>query len=302
MRIVFMGTPDFAVPALEALHGAGHEIVAVYSQPPRPAGRGQAERRSPVHEKALALGLEVRTPERLRRREEEHEVFRALSADVAVVAAYGLILPEEMLRAPVRGCLNIHASLLPRWRGASPIQSAILAGDTETGVTIMQMDAGLDTGAMLLEERVAITAQTTASSLHDALAEAGGRLITQVLDTQPAPVPQPAEGITYAERLTREDGRIDWSRDAAAIDRQVRALTPWPGTFTTLDGVTFKIGAVAPACGSGQPGEVLDDTLTVACGTDAVRILRIQRPGKGMMEADAFLRGHPLAAGTILGR
>src|SRR4051794_32177734 len=234
MRLAFMGSPDFAVPALRALHAAGHEIAAVYCQPPRPAGRGQKETPCPVHKAALALGLPVRTPARVRKDAAEHAAFAALDLDAAVVAAYGLILPKPMLEAPGRGCLNIHASLLPRWRGAAPIQAAILAGDTESGVTIMQMDAGLDTGPMLLREAVPITPTTTSAALYDVLAELGARLIVRALVEHPMPMPQPAEGVTYAPKLTRDAGRIDWTRDAAAIERQVRAFDPWPGTFTTL--------------------------------------------------------------------
>lgn len=301
MRLAFMGTPDFSVPALHALHEAGHEIAVVYTQPPRPAGRGKALRPSPVQVAAQELGIEVRTPLSLRRNAAEHEYFTGLKLDAAVVAAYGLILPSAMLDAPVHGCLNIHASLLPRWRGAAPIQAAILAGDSESGVTIMQMDAGLDTGAMLTRDRVAITPRTTASSLHDDLAAMGARLIVETLRDIPPPRPQPEEGVTYAARLTREDGRLDWNRTADALDRQVRAMTPWPGTFTMLGGQTIKVGAVAvKAAGSGAvAGTMLDDRLLVACGNGtALRIIRLQRPGRGMMEAEAFLRGQPVPAGT----
>lgn len=304
MRLIFMGTPDFSVPALHALHEAGHEIVAVYTQPPRPAGRGKALRASPVHQAAEALGIAVRHPVSLRKNTDEWAVFAAFDADAAIVAAYGLILPQVMLDAPHLGCLNIHASLLPRWRGASPIQSAILAGDTESGVTIMQMEAGLDTGPMLLRGAVPITAETTATSLHDALSTLGGKLVVQALTEHPAAVPQPADGVTYAEKLTREDGRINWQESASAIDRRIRALTPWPGTFTVLeDGMVLKIGGAVPLPDykhTARPGTVLDDALTVACGTGAVRLTKLQKPGRGMMEADAFLRGHPLPAGTYL--
>ncbi|MBB2201198.1 methionyl-tRNA formyltransferase [Gluconacetobacter tumulisoli] len=306
MRLAFMGTPDFAVPALSALHAAGHEIAAVYSQPPRPAGRGQAVRPSPVHNAAEALGLPVRVPTRLRTNVAEHEFFRSLELDAAVVAAYGLILPGAMLQAPRRGCLNIHASLLPRWRGAAPIQAAILAGDSESGVTIMQMDEGLDTGAMLLSEHIALTDRTTATSLHDDLAAMGARLVISALtDPSIAPHPQPEDGVTYAARLTREDGRVAWDHDAAAIDRQIRAMTPWPGSFTTLDGVVLKIGAAemgtAEAPADIPAGTVLDTALAIACGRGTLRITRIQRPGRGMMDADAFLRGQAVPIGTRLG-
>ncbi|MFT8634658.1 methionyl-tRNA formyltransferase [Novacetimonas hansenii] len=301
MRLAFMGTPDFAVPALQALHAAGHEIVVVYTQPPRPAGRGKKERPSPVHVAAQELGIAVRTPLSLRRDTAEHDHFTALRLDAAVVAAYGLILPVAMLDSPVHGCLNIHASLLPRWRGAAPIQAAILAGDRESGVTIMQMDAGLDTGAMLCEGRVALTPRTTATSLHDDLAAMGARLVVETLLTIPPPRPQPEEGVTYAARLTREDGRLLWDRPADMLDRQVRAMTPWPGTFTLLAGETIKIGAVTmdPTPTTAAPGTIVDDRLLVACGNGTtLRITRLQRPGRGMMEADAFLRGQTVPTGT----
>jgi len=301
MRLIFMGTPDFSVPALHALVAAGHEIAAVYSQPPRPAGRGQSVRLSPVHQAALDLGLEVRTPARVRRDAAEHAAFAALGADAAVVAAYGLILPAEMLAAPRLGCLNIHASLLPRWRGAAPIQAAVLHGDTRSGVSIMQMDEGLDTGAVLAEEAVALDGTTTASSLHDALSAMGARLIVDVLANPRPAVPQPEAGVTYAARLTRDDGRIDWTRTAAQIDRQIRGLTPWPGTWTTLAGTVIKIGAAMPEDATAPPGTTIDDRLLVACAQGALRITRLQRPGKGMMDAADFLRGHPVAGGTHLG-
>ena len=303
MRLIFMGTPDFAVPALHALMAAGHEIVAVYTQPPRPAGRGKAVRRSPVHEAAEAAGIDVRTPARVRKDMAEHEAFAALNADAAVVAAYGLILPKAMLDAPRLGCLNIHASLLPRWRGASPIQSSIVAGDNQSGVSIMQMDEGLDTGAVLLEEATPISASDTASTLHDRLAEIGGRLIVRALQEQPVAVPQPEEGVTYAHMLKREDGRIDWSRSCQEIDRQIRGLTPWPGAFTTLDDVVLKIGAATPVpeqSGS-DAGTAIDDALTIACGTGALRIERIQKPGRSMMNASDFVRGQAVPKGIRLG-
>ena len=301
MRLAFMGSPDFAVPALRALHGAGHEIAAVYCQPPRPAGRGQAVRRCPVQVAAEALGLVVRTPARLRRDVGEHDAFRALDLDAAVVAAYGLILPPAMLEAPRRGCLNIHASLLPRWRGAAPIQAAILAGDAETGITIMQMDEGLDTGAMLLRDAVPIGPATTAAGLHDVLAEMGARLVLRALAEAPAPLAQPEDGACYAPKLSREDGRIDWGQPAAVLDRQVRALNPWPGTFTALDGEVLKVLAAVPAEGAGAPGEVLDSGLLVAAGAGALRLTRVQAPGRAAMAAEAFLRGRAVGPGTRLG-
>ena len=292
-----MGTPDFAVPALRALHGAGHDLVAVYAQPPRPAGRGQAVRASPVQAAAEALGVPVRTPIRLRHDGAEHDLFRALDLDAAVVAAYGLILPKAMLDAPRRGCLNIHASLLPRWRGAAPIQAAVLAGDAQTGVTIMQMDAGLDTGAMLLSGAVPIGPTTTAASLHDTLADLGAALVLRALADSPDPVPQP-EGASYAAKLTREDGRLDWTADHAQLDRQVRALNPWPGTWTTLNGEVVKVLAATPGVGRGTPGEVLDEGLLTACGSGALRLTRLQRPGRAPMDTAALLRGWPVPPGT----
>ena len=295
-----MGSPDFAVPALRALHGAGHDIAAVYCQPPRPAGRGQAVRRCPVHVAADELGLPVRTPARLKRDPAAQEAFAALGLDAAVVAAYGLILPEPMLAAPRRGCLNIHASLLPRWRGAAPIQAAILAGDAESGITIMQMDAGLDTGPMLLREAVPITGRTTAATLHDQLAEIGARLILRALDDPPPPEPQPAEGATYAPKLTRADGHLDWSEDAAALARRVRALNPWPGTFALLDGQPLKILAATVEDGSGPPGTVLDEALLVAAGRGALRLTEVQAPGRAALDAAAFLRGRRIPPGSRL--
>ncbi|MBS0562123.1 MAG: methionyl-tRNA formyltransferase [Proteobacteria bacterium] len=301
MRIAFMGSPDFAVPALRALAGARHDIAAVYCQPPRPAGRGQAVRRCPVHVAADALGIPVRTPARLKRDAQAQEAFAELGLDAAVVAAYGLILPPAMLAAPRRGCLNIHASLLPRWRGAAPIQAAILAGDAESGVTIMQMDEGLDTGPMLLAGSVPLGPRATASWLHDELAALGAALILRALDEAPLPRPQPEAGATYAPKLARADGRIDWTRDAAAIDRQVRALNPWPGTFTEWNGAALKVLAAEPAEGAGAAGTVLDERLTVACGAGALRLLRVQAPGGAAMDAAAFLRGHRVPPGTVLG-
>jgi len=296
-----MGSPDFSVAALRALNAAGHEIVAVYCQPPRPAGRGHAVRRCAVHEAAEALGLPVRTPARLRSNEREHAAFAALALDAAVVAAYGLILPEPMLAAPRRGCLNIHASLLPRWRGAAPIQAAILAGDAQSGITIMQMDPGLDTGPMLLVEALPLGPRETAARLHDRLAELGARLILRALEENPPSRPQPTEGATYAPKLTRDDGRLDWARDAAALDRQVRALNPWPGTFTVLGAETLKVLAAEPIAGGGEPGTVLDSSFRVATGSGALRLTRVQAPGRAALDAAAFLRGHPVPPGTRLG-
>jgi methionyl-tRNA formyltransferase len=301
MRLAFMGSPDFAVPALRALHAAGHEIAAVYCQRPKPAGRGYSLRPCPVQVEAERLGLSVRMPARLRDNEAELLAFAALGVDAAVVAAYGLILPQAMLDAPRRGCLNIHASLLPRWRGATPIQAAVLAGDAETGVTIMQLDAGLDTGPMLLQEAVPITPTTTAAMLHDTLATLGARLVLRTLVEASTPVPQPEAGVTYAPKLNRGAGRIDWTRDAAAIERQVRAFDPWPGTFTVLRGVVLKVLKAEIADGAGHPGTTLDDELVVACGEGALRLTRVQLAGRPAMPGEAFLRGHKVQAGTKLG-
>ena len=304
MRIAFMGSPDFAVPALRALHAAGHEIAAVYSQPPRPAGRGQALRPSAVQAHAEALGLPVRTPAKLRHDTAEHAAFAALRLDAAVVAAYGLILPPAMLEAPVRGCLNIHASLLPRWRGAAPIQAAILAGDREAGVTIMRMDAGLDTGAMLLAEAVGLDEHSTAAWLHDRLAEIGARLILRALAENPAPVPQPGSGATYAAKLGREDGRLDWREPTIELDRRIRALNPWPGTFCELDGKIMKVLAATPGpAGAGPPGtvvEILPAGPRIATGDGSLVLTRLQLPGRAAMAADALLRGHPIPPGSRL--
>ena len=301
MRLAFMGSPDFAVPTLMALHAAGHAIAAVYCQQPRPAGRGQALRPCPVHKAAEAMGLAVRTPTRLRTDLAAQQAFAALDLDIAVVAAYGLILPQTMLDAPRRGCLNIHASLLPRWRGAGPIQASVLAGDTETGITIMQMEAGLDTGPMLLAGALPIGPSDTAATLHDRLAELGAMLVLRALAENPPPTPQPVEGATYAPKLTREDGRIDWNHSALSIDRQIRAFDPWPGTFSTLDGETMKILAATVVEGAGPSGTVLDDRLSIACGTGAIRPTRVQLPGRQAMDTDAMLRGRPIPRGTVLG-
>jgi methionyl-tRNA formyltransferase len=291
LRLAFLGSPAFAVPALRALVEAGHEIAAVYAQPPRPAHRGQALTKSAVHEAAEALGLPVRTPARVKRQPEEHKAFAALELDAAVVAAYGLILPPAMLQAPRLGCINIHASLLPRWRGASPIHAAILAGDAQTGVTIMRMEEGLDTGPMFCHQAVPIGPRTTTPELHDALAALGARLIVAALADLPKPVPQPAEGVSYAGKLSREDGKLDFAGDAAALDRQVRAFTPWPGTYAAFAGDTLKVLAAEPLQGDGAPGAILDAGFTVACGRGALRLLRVQRPGRPAMGGDAFLRG-----------
>jgi methionyl-tRNA formyltransferase len=302
MRIAFMGTPGFSVPALLALHAAGHEIAAVYSQPPRPAGRGQALRASPVQSEAERLGIAVRTPARLRTDTAEQAAFAALGLDAAVVVAYGLILPAPMLAAPVRGCLNIHASLLPRWRGAAPYQAALLAGDAQSGVTIMQMEEGLDTGPMLRRGSVPIGPRTDAQTLHDALSTLGARLIVEELADPSPPVAQDESLATLVPRLSRADGVLDWSQPAEALDRRIRAMTPWPGTTARLGDVILKIGRATPVSldHGAAPGTVLDGRLTIACGRDALRLDRLQWPGRGMLEAEPFLRGRPIAAGAIL--
>ena len=304
MRLAYMGTPDFAVPALRALLAAGHDVAAVYSQPPRPAGRGQREQRSPVHEFAAGHGIAVRTPVSLKTAEAQGE-FAALSLDLAIVAAYGLILPRAILAAPKRGCLNIHASLLPRWRGAAPIQRALLAGDAETGITIMQMDEGLDTGAMLVKEATAITEGDTGQTLHDRLAGIGARLIVEALarlDTL-TPAPQPKEGVTYAAKLTRDEGRLDWNKPASLLARQVRAFDPWPGAWFEHRGERIKVLAAheVGTDATAEPGVVIDGMATIACGTGALQLARLQRPGKGALAAGEFLRGFALPPGTTLG-
>jgi methionyl-tRNA formyltransferase len=301
MRLAFMGTPDFSVAILSALLDAGHDVVCVYAQPPRPAGRGHKEQLTPVHAFAAQRGIAVRVPKSLKS-EAEQQAFRALDLDAAVVAAYGLILPQAILDAPRHGCLNVHASLLPRWRGAAPIQRAILAGDAETGVTIMQMDAGLDTGAMLLVESLPIAADTNAASLHDALAVLGARLIVEALarhDALPR-VKQPEEGVTYAHKLAKDEGRLDWSRPAVELERQIRGLTPWPGVWCQVGEERLKVLAAGLAEGAGPPGTVLDDALSVACGSGALRLLRVQRAGKGPMEAADLLRGFAIPRGSVL--
>lgn len=299
-RLVFMGTPDFAVPALGALIEAGHQIACVYSQPPRPAGRGQRAQQSPVHIFAEKHGLTVRTPASLKSEDAQAE-FAALDADIAVVAAYGLILPPAILAAPRRGCLNIHASLLPRWRGAAPIQRALLAGDDETGVTIMMMDKGLDTGDMLTCERVPIGPRTTASELHDALADVGARLIVEALaQDRWDPVPQPPDGVTYAKKLGRDEGRIDWTEDAAALERRVRALNPWPGVWCEQGGERLRVLDATLEAGDGTPGTVLAEPLVVACGNGALSLDRVQRAGRSAMSVADYVRGNAISVGDRL--
>ncbi|MDC0739240.1 methionyl-tRNA formyltransferase [Cognatishimia sp. SS12] len=301
MKVVFMGTPDFSVPVLDALVSAGHEIVAAYCQPPRPAGRGKKERPSPVQARAEALGLMVRHPVSLKDAAAQAD-FAALGADVAVVVAYGLILPQAILDAPKFGCLNIHASLLPRWRGAAPIHRAIMAGDAETGVCIMQMEAGLDTGPVLMRQTTAIGAEETTQQLHDHLSQIGAKAIVDALAHLPdlTATPQPEDGVTYAAKIDKAEARIDWSKPAQEVDRLIRGLSPFPGAWCEMDGQRVKVLASRLADGAGAPGTLLDDALTVACGGGAVQLLRLQRAGKSAQEAEVFLRGFALQAGQSL--
>ena len=299
MRKVFMGTPDFALPTLLALHEAGHDIAAAYTQPPRPAGRGKQERKSPVHLAAEKLGIPVCHPASLRDLDTQAD-FLAHEAELGVVVAYGLILPRAILEAPARGCLNVHASLLPHWRGAAPIQRAILAGDHVTGVTIMRMEEGLDTGPMLATARVPIE-DKTAGELTDELAEIGARLLVETvadLDRLEAR-PQPA-GATYAEKIAKLEARLDWDKPAERLEREVRAFAPFPGSWFELDGERIKVLRARVIGVNGAPGTVLDDELTIACGDAALRPILVQPAGKQPMEADAFLRGKPVPLGTVL--
>ncbi|MDG2003011.1 MAG: methionyl-tRNA formyltransferase [Novosphingobium sp.] len=301
MRIIFMGTPDFAVPALVALAEAGHEIACVYTQPPRPGGRrGRELTPSPVQKEAEERGIEVRFPASLKG-DDEQRSFSAVGADIAVVAAYGLILPQAILDGTKLGCINIHASLLPRWRGAAPIQRAILAGDSETGATIMQMEAGLDTGPMLLIETTPIDTKT-AGDLTEELAWMGGRLIVQVLAdlaAHPAEV-QPDGGATYAKKIDKAEARLDFSLAAEQVERQIRAFAPAPGAWFEFEDTRYKVLSAEMASGGGWPGNVLDEQLTIACGSGALRPTRVQRSGKPAMDTGAMLRGNPIPAGSYL--
>jgi len=308
LRIVFMGTPEFAVPTLVEILAAGHDVVAVYTQPPRPAGRGMDERKSPVHLQAEQSGIPVFTPTSLKGATEQ-EVFRSHNADVGVVVAYGLILPKPILEAPAYGCLNLHASALPRWRGAAPIQRAIMAGDTETAVMVMRMDEGLDTGPICLAERVPIGSNTTAGELHDELARVGASLMVRALAALERgsldATPQPDTGVTYAAKIDKAEARIDFSRPAAQVHNLIRGLSPYPGAWFEA-GPAGRRERIKVLCselveGSGAPGTILDDKLTVACGEGAVRLVLLQRAGRKPMPADEFLRGFELAPGTQLG-
>src|SRR5437764_5232238 len=298
MRMIFMGSPEFAVPSLNALLEAGHDVVAVYTQPPRPAGRGKGERDTAVHERADELGIEVRTPKSLRN-EEEQARFRELGADLAVVAAYGLILPKPILDAPRLGCINVHASLLPRWRGAAPIQRAILAGDETGGVTLMQMDEGLDTGPMLMRHTLDIR-RKNAGQVTEEMAVLGARMVIEWLDNATPPEPQPIAGATYANKIDKAETRIDWSRPAQEIERQVRAFAPSPGAWFEANGERIKLLEAGITHGTGKPGQVLDDRLTVACGHDAIHPLKVQRAGRTAIGAEELLRGFAVPKGTTL--
>jgi methionyl-tRNA formyltransferase len=300
MRIVFMGTPEFAVPTLTALHEAGHEIPAVYCQPPRPAGRGKTERKSPVQKAAEGLGIEVCHPLSLRDLDAQAD-FLALEPELAVVVAYGLILPTPILEGPARGCHNVHASLLPRWRGAAPIQRAILADDSVTGVTIMRMEEGLDTGPMLATARVPVEDKTS-GELHAELAEIGARLLVETIAqlAQLKAEPQPDLGATYAAKIDKSEARIDWAKPAELIEREVRAFAPFPGSWFELDGERIKVLRARTIGVNGAEGTVLDNQFTIACGQAAIRPLLVQRAGKPAMPAADFLRGKPVPQGTVL--
>jgi methionyl-tRNA formyltransferase len=305
MKLIFAGTPEFAAAALAALISAGHEVALVLTQPDRPAGRGMSLQASPVKQLAQAHGIPVFQPPSLKDAEAQG-VVRAVGAEAMVVAAYGLILPQAVLDMPRFGCLNIHASLLPRWRGAAPIQRAILAGDAETGVCIMQMEAGLDTGPVLLREATAIGSEDTGATLHDRLAVIGARLIVDVVARLPLPAQiQPDQGVTYAAKIDKAEAAIDWSCPAVQIDRQVRAFNPFPGAATSLNGAALKIWRARPEAGAGRPGEILavsSDGLLIACGDGALRVTELQKAGGKRLPVGQFLAGHPLVAGTILGR
>ena len=304
MRLIFMGSPAFSVPVLEALVAAGHEIVAVYTQPPRPAGRGKKQRPCPVHARALALTLDVRHPASLKEAEEQ-AAFSELRADAAVVVAYGLLLPQELLDAPAHGCLNIHASLLPRWRGAAPIHRAIMAGDRETGICIMQMEAGLDTGPVLYQETISIAPDETTAALHERLSDLGARSIVQSLKdlSQLQARPQSSVGICYAQKIDKSEAQIDWSLPAEILDRQIRGLSPFPGAWAMLRGERVKfLGSALISCEQplASAGTVLDDDLGIACGSGALRITRLQRAGKSAQSSAEFVRGTPVIAGEQL--
>ncbi len=296
-----MGTPDFSVPVLDALVAADYEIAAVYSQPPRPAGRGKKDRPSPVHRRAVELDIPVHTPLNFKATEDVR-IFTSHNADVAIVVAYGLILPQQILDTPNLGCINIHASLLPRWRGAAPIQRAIMAGDPETGVCLMQMEKGLDTGPVYARAATPITLSDTYATLHDKLSDIGSKLL---VDTLPniadlSPQPQPVEGITYATKIDKSEARIDWHQPAIVVDQQIRGLSPFPGAWFEIDGNRIKVLDSRLAEESGPPGQIVDAKLRVACGEHSVDLLRLQRAGKSAQDVETFLRGYPLKPGTVI--
>ena len=303
MRLIFMGTPDFAVPTLIELAARGHDIAAVYTRAPKPAGRGMEMQTTPVEREARRLALPVHTPKSLKD-EAAQAGFRAIEADAAVVIAYGLILPKPVLEAPRLGCFNVHASLLPRWRGAAPINRAIMAGDAESGVTIMKMDEGLDTGAIAMAERISIGPDMTAGELHDALARLGADLMARALAALERGsltlTPQPADGVTYAEKISKDEARIDWSRPWKQVHDHIRGLSPFPGAWCEIGGTRVKTLRSTKGEGTGVPGTVLDDKLTIACGEGAVRLVELQRAGKQAMGAEEFLRGAPVPPGTRL--
>jgi methionyl-tRNA formyltransferase len=304
LRLVFMGTPDFAVPSLIELAVRGHDIAAVYTRAPKPAGRGMEMQVTPVEREARRLKLPVFTPKTLRDAEAQ-VTFQSHQADAAVVVAYGLILPKPVLDAPKLGCFNVHASLLPRWRGAAPINRAVMAGDAESGVTIMKMDEGLDTGAMAMVERAQITADMTAGDLHDLLSRLGADLMARTLAAVERAsltlTPQPAKGVTYAEKISKSETRVDWTRSWSEVHDHIRGLSPFPGAWFELDGVRVKVLRATKGEGSGAPGTLLDDRLTIACGDGAVRLTQVQRAGKQPMAAEDFLRGTPVKAGSRAG-
>jgi methionyl-tRNA formyltransferase len=302
LRLAFMGTPDFAVPTLAELIAQGHDIAAVYSQPPRPKGRGMALEPGPVHKFAAGAGLPVRTPLSLKGEAEQAE-FAALNIDAAIVVAYGLLLPKAILDAPALGCFNLHGSLLPRWRGAAPIQRAVMAGDTETGVMVMQMEEGLDTGPVLMAERVPV-GRKTSGELATELSRLGADLMVRALGALErgavTPVAQSEDGVTYAKKILKDEARIDWTKSAAEIDCLVRGISPFPGAWTEVNGERLKVLYAEPANGGGAPGTALDDALTIACGSGALRLRKVQRAGGKAMDADALLKGFAVPRGTLL--
>ncbi len=305
LKLIFMGTPDFGVPTLGALIEAGHDIACVYSQPPRPAGRGKADRPSPVHEFAAERGIDVRTPVSLKDRAAVDD-FAAVGADAAIVVAYGLILPRDVLEAPRLGCLNLHASLLPRWRGAAPIQRAIMAGDTETGVCVMQMDEGLDTGGVLASASLPIGPDMTAGQLHDKLSELGAPLLINTLsrlaDGQVDATPQPEEGVTYAAKIDKAEARLDWTRTAIELERQIRGLAPFPGAWFGYAGERIKVLGAEQIDADGAAGHTLDGELSIACGAGGLKLTMVQRGGKKPMSAADLVRGFPVPKGADLTR